>query len=94
MHHIPLVGPGRYRRGHTPSCTAAVGSACPQWGWSPSHGCPIICELHHRSQWPPLGDGTGQHFKLVNLILRFNKYISKPEVYIEAYFKLFILPLQ
>ena len=77
MHKILLVGIGIYLRGHPSSCPSAVGSAWPRWSWSPYHGRPIIRELHHGAQWPPLGDGKGQHFKLVNLILKFIKYISK-----------------
>ena len=94
MHQITLLVPGRYRRVHPSSCTSDVGSAWSLWSWSLPHGHPIFREIHHGSQWPPLGDSTEQHFKILNLIIEFIKDISIPKVYIEAYFTLCILPLQ
>ena len=94
MHQINLLGPGRYRRGNTSSCPSDVVSAWPLWSWSPPYGHLRIREVRHEAQWTPMFNGTGQQFKLVNLILNFIKYTSKPKVYIEAYFTLCILPLQ
>ena len=94
MHKIPLVGLKIYHRVHPSSCTSAVGSYFSLWSWSQYHVRPIIREVHNEYQWLPPGDGIGQHFKLVDLIIKFIKDISKQKVYFEAYFKLCILPLQ